>query len=80
MTLQNLQVPWEEVKLMKNVYEQVIFSVIIQTVQLKFDTAQKMKFSITDFFSKYDQIRRELRIWSHLLTKSVMENFIFCVV
>ena len=41
-------------------------------------TAQKMKFSITDFFSKCDQIRRKLRIWSHLLTKSVMENFIFC--
>ena len=25
-------------------------------------TAQKMKFSIKDFFSKCDQIRRELRI------------------
>ena len=41
-------------------------------------TAPKMKFSITGFFSKYDQIRRELLIWSHLLKKSVMENFIFC--
>ena len=40
-------------------------------------TAQKMKFSITDFFSKGEQIRRFLRIWSHLLKKSVMENFIF---
>ena len=30
-------------------------------------TAQKMKFSIKDFFSKYDKIRRKLRIWSHLL-------------
>ena len=29
--------------------------------------AQKMKFSIKDFFSKCDQIRRKLRIWSHLL-------------
>ena len=27
-------------------------------------TAQKMKFSITDFFSKYDYIRRKLRVWS----------------
>ena len=26
-------------------------------------TAQKMKFSIKDFFSKYDQIRRKPRIW-----------------
>ena len=37
----------------------------------------KRKFSITDFFSKCDQIRRKLRICSHLLKKSVMENFIF---
>ena len=40
--------------------------------------AQKIKFSIKDFFSKCDQIRRFLRIWSHLLKKSLMENFIFC--
>ena len=39
-----------------------------------------MKFSIKDFFSKCDQIRRKLRIWSHLLKKLLMENFIFCVV
>ena len=39
-----------------------------------------MKFSIEDFFSKCDQIRRKLRIWSHLLKKPVMENFIFCAV
>ena len=42
-------------------------------------TAQKMKFSIKDFFSKCDQIRSFLRILSHLLKKSLMENFIFCV-
>ena len=39
-----------------------------------------MKFSIKDFSSKRDQIRRKLRIWSHLLEKSLMENFIFCAV
>ena len=44
-----------------------------------------MKFSIKDFFSKCDQIRSFLRIWSHLLKKSlienfIMENFIFCAV
>ena len=43
-------------------------------------TAQKMKFSIEDFFSKCYQICRKLRIWSHLLKKSFMENFIFCAV
>ena len=43
-------------------------------------TVQKMKFSIQDFLSKYDQIHSFLRIWSHLLKKSLMENFIFCAV
>ena len=43
-------------------------------------TAQKMKFSIKDFSSKCDQIRKKLQIWSHLLKKSLMENFIFSVV
>ena len=43
-------------------------------------TAQKIKFSIKDFFSKCDQIQRKLRIWSHLLKKALMENFIFCAV
>ena len=31
-------------------------------------------------FRKCDQIRRNLRIWSHLLKKSLMKNFIFCAV
>ena len=39
-----------------------------------------MKFSIKDFFSKCDQIRNFLRIWSHLLKKSIISNFIFCAV
>ena len=39
---------------------------------------QKTKFSIKDFFSKCDQIRLFLRMWSHLLKKSFMENFVFC--
>ena len=34
------------------------------------DTAQKMKFSIKNLFSKCDQIRRKLK-------KSLTENFIF---
>ena len=45
-----------------------------------FCTAQKLKSSIKDFFSKCDQIRRKLRIWSHLLKKSLVENFLFCAV
>ena len=43
-------------------------------------SAKKMKFSIKDFFSKCEQIRRKLQIRSHLLKKSFMENFIFCAV
>ena len=39
-----------------------------------------MKFSIKDFISKCDQILSFLQIWSHLLEKSLMENFIFCAV
>ena len=40
-------------------------------------TVQKMNLFIEDFFSKCDQIRRKLRIWSHLLKKFLIENFIF---
>ena len=39
-----------------------------------------MKFFIKDFFSKCDQILRKLRIWLHLLKKSLMENSIVCAV
>ena len=41
---------------------------------------KKIKFPINDFFSKCDQIRSFLRIWSHLPKKSLRENFIFCAV
>ena len=43
-------------------------------------SAQKMKFSIKDLFSKCDQIRNFLWIWSHLMKKSLIENFIFSAV
>ena len=39
-----------------------------------------MEFPITDTFSKFDQICSFLWIWSHLLKKSVMGNFMFCAV
>ena len=39
-----------------------------------------MKFSIKDFFSQCDEILSFLRIWSNLLQKSLMENFISCAV
>ena len=44
------------------------------TLYTKYLTAQKMKFSIQDSFSKCDKMHWKLRIWSHLLKKSLMEN------
>ena len=45
------------------------------------DTAQKMKFSIKDFFSKCDQIRIFLQIWSHVQKKSLIKiSFFVCSV
>ena len=38
---------------------------------------QKIEFFIKNFFSKYDQIRNFLRIWSRLLKKSLLKNFFF---
>ena len=38
-----------------------------------------MKFSVKDFFSKCQHIRRKLRICLHLLKQSLMEN-VFCAV
>ena len=50
------------------------------TIIYVWPTLQKIKFSDIDFFSKCDQIPRKLRIRPHLLKKSLMVNFIFCVV
>ena len=60
-------------KLMRNKHNIKHLLILISTVT----TAQKMKFSINDFFSKCDQIRSKLRIWSRLLKKSFMEDFFF---
>ena len=59
-------------KWVKNTSEEIL-------VKKVSSTEQKMKFSMKDFFSKCDQIRR-FRIWSHLLMKSLMENVIFYAV
>ena len=50
--------------------------------ELQYVTMQKLKFSINDFFSKYEQIRWKLRICSHLLNKSELlnkKNYFFSV-
>ena len=55
-------------------------SVKMETSSKCWFAAQKKTFSINDFFSKCDQIRRKLRIRLRLLKKSLMENFIFSAV
>ena len=39
-----------------------------------------MRFSTKGFISKCDYIRSFLQIWSHLLKKSLIENWMFCAV
>ena len=39
-----------------------------------------MNFFVENLFSKCEHILIKLRIYSHLLNKSLQENFIFCVV
>ena len=48
---------------------------IKQVPQYKYRTAQKMKFSIKDFFSKCDQVRKSLI--ALLITKFNSESFKF---
>ena len=36
-----------------------------------------MRFSFKNFFSNCDKIRSFMRIWSHIMKKSLMESFIF---
>ena len=59
-------------------YDNLIqFRDILRPYQISMITAQKIKFYVKDFFSKCDQIRSFLRLWSHLLKKSLMKNYIF---
>ena len=59
----------------KNVYKDIRTLILdISSTSI----AKKMKFSIKNFFGKCDQICSFL--WSRLLNKSFMKNFIFCVV
>ena len=49
------------------------------TIWSKYELHKKWSFLLR-IFNKCDQICRKLRIWSHLLKKSIMENSIFCAV
>ena len=64
-------------QLMINIFN--LFVALIWRMQ-NYNHCIKMKFSIKYFFGICDQICRKPQIWSHLLNKSLMENFIFCAV
>ena len=52
-------------------------NIALSTTHIYLLHCTKKKFSNKAFFSKCDQIQRKLRIWSHLLKLSLMENFFF---
>ena len=64
----------------KLLISKICFSFPEKLIRVRISLYKRMKFSIKDFFSKCDQILRKLQIWSHLLNKSLMENFNFCAV
>ena len=68
---------WRKSKIHQKIYGHFAFQ---KKKNQETGTAQKIKFSVKDLFSKCDQIHRKLRIWSYLLKKSLMENFIGCAV
>ena len=53
---------------------------LILSLPITPNIAQKMKFSFKNYLGKCDQIHSFLQIWSHLLKKSLIRNFIFCAV
>ena len=55
----------------------ILRAITVKKKHLNKYTVQKMKFFIMDFFRKCDQIHIFVWIWSHLLKKSLMENFFF---
>ena len=58
-------------------YGDIRSSTYIRFFSVRITLHKKIKFSIKDFFNNCDQIRNCLRMWYHLLKKSLMENFIF---
>ena len=60
----------------KSAYIFVTLAILNRSV-FRYFYEDAMKFLIKDFLRKCDQISRKLRICSHLLKKSSLENFIF---
>ena len=64
---------------MHEVFCSTFIQLLVEYRRLRYHCT-KMKFSVKDFFGKYEQICWKLRICSHLLKKYLIENFIFYVV
>ena len=62
---------------LKWIFSENLFRKNSSTEAFSHVTAQKMNLFMKDFFSKCEQIRNKLRVCSHLLKKSLMENYIF---
>ena len=54
-----------------------LFLSFFQLSQVSLKHPTKDELSMTDFFGNCDQIHSFPRIWSHLLKKPSMKNFIF---
>ena len=72
-----IEVKWKFFYMYKFTVRSFSCKLVFLEIIVIIDTIQKMKFSIKDFVSKCDQIHSFLRIWSHVLKKSLMANFIF---
>ena len=78
--LSKWMIPLAENRFMPKIWSEKIETFYLVFINSNRNAIQKMKFFIKTFFSKCDQIRSYLQIWSHLLKKSLIENFIFCAV
>ena len=58
----------------------MLISCACRRLRVLFTTGRKIEFSIKDLLGKCDQIHSFLRIWAHLLKKSLIKNFIFYAV
>ena len=59
----------------------IMFAKLLKvTSKTRKSAAKKVKFPVTAFFSKSEENHRTLQICSHMLKKSLMENFNFYVV
>ena len=62
---------------LKSIFITINLAHFLEMILVKSILKYWRKSSIKDFFSKCDQIRSFLGIWSYLLKKSLMENFFF---